>query len=173
MKTKYGTAKIGKNGYYVITSVKEGNNSAMLHRLVFEDYHDCKLDKNDVIHHIDGNPLNNHPTNLICMSRKAHNLLHNKWRQHSEETKRKMSENHARYWEGKTLSEETKKKISEAQNTSGYFRVTKQKNKTYKQGFTWKYHYYEDGKQKAICSVSIKKLEEKVKEKGLKWEILK
>lgn len=32
----------------------------------------------------------------------------------SEETKKKMSENNARYWEGKRLSEITRKKISEA-----------------------------------------------------------
>ena len=33
---------------------------------------------------------------------------------HSEETRKKMSENNARYWKGKTLSEKTRKKISEA-----------------------------------------------------------
>jgi hypothetical protein len=38
-----------------------------------------------------------------------------------------------------------------------------------KQGFFWRYRYYEDGKQKSINSVDIKKLEEKVKMKGLLW----
>ena len=33
---------------------------------------------------------------------------------HSEETRKKISENNARYWQGKTLSEETRKKMSEA-----------------------------------------------------------
>lgn len=32
---------------------------------------------------------------------------------HSEESKQKISENNARYWQGKTFSEETKQKISE------------------------------------------------------------
>ena len=75
--TKYGTATLSNRGYYRITSRKEGNKNKSLHRLVFEDYHNCTLDKNDIIHHIDGNPLNNHPTNLICMSKTAHNILHN------------------------------------------------------------------------------------------------
>ena len=77
IQTKYGTAIIGNRGYYRITSRKEGNKNKFLHRLVFEDYNDCTLDKNDVIHHIDGDVLNNHPANLICMSKKAHNKLHN------------------------------------------------------------------------------------------------
>jgi len=76
MKTKYGNAKL-LNGYYTITSRKEGNHNKRLHRLIFEDYHNCTLDKNDVIHHIDGDKMNNHPTNLICMSKNAHALIHN------------------------------------------------------------------------------------------------
>ena len=124
MKTKYGTAKLQKNGYYVIKTTKEGNHGKLLHRLIFEDYHNCKLDKNDVIHHADFDKTNNHPSNLICMSKKAHTLLHHYGKQCSEETKRKMSENNARYWKGKTgekhtwygrqHSQETKKKISES-----------------------------------------------------------
>ena len=85
---------------------------------------------------------------------------------HTEESKQKMSEAH----KGKTISDETKQKISESKNTSGYFRVTKNKDKNCKQGFKWVYQYYEDGKRKTISSVDIKKLEAKVKAKGLKWE---
>ena len=77
IQTKYGTASLTNNGYYRITSRKEGNKNKSLHRLVFEEYHNCTLDKKDVIHHIDGDRLNNHPANLICMSQKAHNKLHN------------------------------------------------------------------------------------------------
>ena len=114
MKTKFGTAKINDKGYYKISSVKEGNRDKYLHRLVFEDYHDCNLDGNDVIHHIDGDKLNNHPANLICMSKKAHTLLHNKGKIFSDEHKQRMSENNARYWKGKTFSDEHKQKISES-----------------------------------------------------------
>lgn len=147
--TKFGTAKINNDGYWWITSSKEGNHMKFLHRLIFEDYHDCKLDKNDIIHHIDGDTLNNHPANLICISKKAHNLLHHRGRKHSDDTKQKMSE---------------------SRNSTGYFRVCKQRDNTCKQGFTWKYKYVdEEGKQKTIESVDIEKLEEKVKAKGLKW----
>ena len=76
--------------------------------------------------------------------------------------------------EVKEFSEETKKKISkkmgESRNTSGYLNVSKMKKKECKQGFIWRYFYYDEtGKRKAIKNVSIKKLEEKVKSKGLKW----
>ena len=69
-------------------------------------------------------------------------------------------------------TEETKIKISMAQNTSGYYRVYQHKNKKVKQGFYWEYVYYEDGKYNSICSVNIKKLEKKVKAKGLEWRCL-
>lgn len=151
IKTKYGMAKINNRGYYVISTRKEGNHMKLLHRLVFEDYHDCKLDKNDVIHHIDNNPLNNHPTNLICMSKKAHGIIHNN---------------------GKTHSDKTKINMSKDRNTTGYLNVFKKKDKTCKQGFLWCYQYYEDGKRKAIMSVSVEKLEAKVRNKGLLWKNL-
>ena len=111
---------------------------------------------------------------------------------HTEETKLKLSElfkgkNNPNY--GKTMSEEQKKKISEAkkgkkrsekdkmkiskaQNSTGYYGVTKIKRKTCKQGFTWRYQYYEDGKQKSIESVDIWELEQKVRNKGLIWRCL-
>ena len=94
---------------------------------------------------------------------------------HTEETKQKISEklkgeNHPNY--DKHHSEETKKKISIAQNTTGYLNVSKSKDKTCKQGFVWRYCYYEDRKQKSISSVDLNKLEQKVKAKGLKWECI-
>lgn len=75
---------------------------------------------------------------------------------------------------GKHHSESTKKQISHKkshqQNTSGYYRVYKSKTNTCKQGFYYRYRYYDsDGKRKYISSVDIKKLEEKVKKAGLEW----
>lgn len=84
----------------------------------------------------------------------------------SEETRKKMSESH----KGKKLSEEHKKNLSKAQNTTGYFRVSTHKCPKCKQGFTYVYEYDgEDKKRKQITSVNIKKLEKKVKQKGLEW----
>lgn len=75
---------------------------------------------------------------------------------------------------GKHHSESTKKQISHKkshqQSTSGYYRVYKSKSNACKQGFYYRYRYYDsDGKRKYISSVDIKKLEEKVKEAGLEW----
>lgn len=99
---------------------------------------------------------------------------------HSEETKKKISErmkgkNNPMYGKthpmfGRNRSEETRIKISKKLNTSGYYRVSKQKLSRLKQGFCWKYQWLgEDKKQKAIWSTNIKELEKKVKEKGLPW----
>lgn len=105
---------------------------------------------------------------------------------HTEETRKLLSELNSgenNYWYGKTgkeapcygheHSKETRELISmngsKSKNTSGYYRVSKLKDGHCKQGFIWRYLYYENGKQKVICSVDIHKLEEKVKNKGLKW----
>ena len=113
-----------------------------------------------------------------------------------KETRKKMSEAH----KGKSVSEKTKKKlkeslkgnnsgkdnpnfgkprskqvrekISKAMNTTGFFCVSKKKSCRVKQGFIYSYSYFEDGKIKNITSINMKKLEEKVKEKGLEWKKL-
>ena len=95
---------------------------------------------------------------------------------HSEESLRKMSEikkceNNPMY--GKHHSELSCKQISKSRNTTGFFRVYKQPNTAYKQGFQWVYKYYdENGKRRLISSTDIKKLEKKVEKKGLKWQKL-
>ncbi len=65
-----------------------------------------------------------------------------------------------------------KKQINQSkkQNTSGYFRVTKYKCKTCKDGYAYVYQYYGDNKLKQrITRASIEKLEQAVTEKGLPW----
>ena len=99
-----------------------------------------------------------------------------KGKTHSLETRKKMSENNARYWQGKTLSEETRKKMSESMsevhNTTGFYRVSKNKKNSCKQGFIWNYQYSLGSKRKSITAVDLKTLEKKVKKEGLEWEIL-
>lgn len=46
------------------------------HRLIWEATHMCCLLPDAVVHHIDENPLNNHPDNLQGMTRAEHNRLH-------------------------------------------------------------------------------------------------
>ena len=94
----------------------------------------------------------------------------------SEETRKKMSENNARYWQGKKHSEETRKKMSEfrskVRNITGFYRVSKQKDNTYKQGFKWRYQYQYKSIKKSITSIDLKKLEKKVKAQNLPWKII-
>ena len=200
MLTKYGNCEVNNNGYYVVKTRNEYRDK-LLHRVIWEDHYREKPD--GVIHHKDGDKLNNDIDNLELMSRNEHTSLHHKGkegmkganhpfygRHHSEETKKKISVAH----KGKKQSDETKRKMSEAQkgeknhmygkhhsdegkikmskahnNITGYYAVTKVKSSTCKQGFTYRYQYYVDGKRKHIDSVDINKLEKKVVERGLKW----
>ena len=98
-------------------------------------------------------------------------------REHTSETKKKMSkaksgENNPMY--GCHHTESARLEISRKKNSTGYYRVYKQIDKKYKQGFGWRYMYYDKNhKQVAISSVDINKLAEKVKSKGLPWYKLK
>lgn len=69
---------------------------------------------------------------------------------------------------GKTRSLEQRKKISKTMNTTGFFRVNKEKDNTCKQGFLWHYRY----QNKKIKRVNLLKLQEEVEIRGLPWEIL-
>jgi len=57
-------------------------------------------------------------------------------------------------------------------NTTGFYRVTMDKDETCNQGFTYTYQYYDGEKRRKISSVDILKLEQKVKSKGLPWKII-
>jgi len=157
LNTKWGNAKLDHNGYYHITSRKEGNCGKYLHRLIFEDFYG-EIPTGYNVHHKNEKKTDNCIMNLQLMEPGEHVSLH------------KKGENHYLY--GEHHSEKTMKKMSETQNSSGYFRVSKKKNSHYKQGFFWKYQYYENGKRKNISSVDIEKLKQKVLDKGLEWYII-
>ena len=174
IKTKFGIANITKKGYYRIVSHKEGNYGKLLHRLIFEDFYKIKLPSDIVIHHYDGNKLNNEIWNLIPMSKNEHDGLHKRYGEDNpnygkplpKETRQKISDANR----GKIRSIESKQKMSKSRNASGYFRVCKRKRKDTTQGFLWCYDYLKDNKRKTISSVDLTKLEQKVKAKGLKWK---
>ena len=152
IETEFGTASINKEGYYQISSKKEGNRGKLLHRVVFEDFYNITLNEEFpegvVIHHEDGDKLNNQIWNLVPMSYEEHSLLHNKGKIHSVFNKQHMSK---------------------SRNTTGIFRVSKRKRKDCKQGFQWIYRYYEKDKRREISSVDLNRLKEKVEKKGLDW----
>lgn len=111
IKTKFGNASISA-GYYRITSQKEGNLGKLLHRLIFEDFYKIKLPKGIVIHHEDGDKLNNNIWNLVPMTVSEHISLHGK--NISDETREKISQSkigpkNPMY--GKKLSEKQKENL--------------------------------------------------------------
>lgn len=171
MKSKFGNVSID-GGYYRVTSHKEGNYGKFLHRLIFEDFYDCNIPKGYHVHHKNGDKLDNCILNLQLMNARDHPRLHNTGIKRSDETIKKMSdvkkgENNPMYNQHHSL--ESMKAISESSNSTGYFRVGKDRNEKYTQGFIYQYRYYEDGKPKKIRAIDIKVLEAKVKAKGLEW----
>lgn len=163
LHTKFGNAVKNKRGYYQITSRKEGNKGKLLHRLIYEDFWGVTLPRQISIHHKDGDTTNNCILNLEAITARDHQHLHHVGAKRSEETCRKIRSSLPQH------SDRTKIVISKSRNTSGYFRVTKHKNKIIKQGYDWCYQYCEDGTRKRITSVDINKLKEKVLAKGLEW----
>ena len=70
IKTEFGTGYI-KDGYIRISSIKQGNHGQYLHRLVYEKHHG-KLSDGMVVHHKNGNKLDNSLDNLIAIPLKEH-----------------------------------------------------------------------------------------------------
>lgn len=154
IKTEFGTANLDSGGYYRVTSTKEGNYGKLVHRLIYEDNYG-PIPNGYPIHHIDFDKTNNNIENLQLLTKSQHHSLHT------------SGKNNPMY--GKCYSIEECEKISKYNNTSGYFRVHKDKNPRLKQGFAYVYRWYEKGKHKKLASVSIEKLENKVKDRGLPW----
>ena len=174
LKTKYGTATLCSDGYYYITSTKEGYNSKLLHRLIFEEFYGV-IPKGYVIHHIDGNKTNNCIMNLKMMKHGEHTAFHGYGNtralgvKHTPETIKKMSDAH----KNKKFSTEHKRNLSNSTNATGIYRVHKHADKRCTQGFTWVYRYYnEKGKPANCCGVHLEQLKENVLSKGLDWFIL-
>jgi hypothetical protein len=95
LHTKFGTAKINNSGHYRITSRKEGNNGKLLHRLIWEDFYGCEVPKGYVIHHRNHIKTDNCILNLQLIRDSDHKKIHNTGKVFSEETRKKLSENHA------------------------------------------------------------------------------
>ena len=70
---------------------------------------------------------------------------------------------------GRTHNLEERIKIGNSRNVTGFLNVSLEEGKTYKRGYTYRYRYYDGDKRKSIGSVSILKLRDMVKEKGLEW----
>lgn len=158
IKTKYGTALKDKSGYYMICSKKEGNYSKLLHRAIWEEWYGKSVPKGYDIHHINEDKSDNRIQNLQCVEHNIHMSFH------------KRGVKNPMY--GKTPLLDTRLKLSRSTSESGYFRVTKNHDKKYTNGYYYSYRWRENGKQKKLASVSLKELERKVKAHGLEWNKL-
>jgi hypothetical protein len=78
------------NTGYVAGSWEPGKGRPALHRLIWEDHHDTKLQPGDVIRHADGNPNNLDPANLVLASR-ADLARENQQTRRNRESREKLS----------------------------------------------------------------------------------
>lgn len=151
IETPYGNAVLSSDGRYQISTGK--HRGEYLHRLIFEDFYKIKLPSDIVIHHDDGDKINNNIWNLIPLTQSEHLRIHMKDRYVPPEIREKCG-----------------KGVSQVNTTTGLFRVTKQKNNKLKQGFTWRYQYYDENhKRKTISRVNLEELKKEVLSKGLEW----
>lgn len=69
-----GEGSISKDGYHLLQINKI---QKPVHVLIVEDILEYSLPKGVIVHHCDGNPQNNYPSNLfICESQKEHMIYH-------------------------------------------------------------------------------------------------
>lgn len=76
LSIKWKYTYITDDGY--IVNCKDRNNRYHVHRKVMEDYLGRKLKSSEIVHHIDGNKLNNDISNLQIVTRKEHINIHRK-----------------------------------------------------------------------------------------------
>ena len=91
-------AKGGWVGYETVSCIKKGK--IVTHKMVMEDIYGKEYLKDKVIHHIDGNKINNTLKNLILLSKEEHGFFHTKKR-HKEDKfyVQKLREGHRKYRE--------------------------------------------------------------------------
>ena len=156
IKTKYGNATLNNYGYYHITSGKEGNHGKYLHRLIFEDFYNIKLDEEFPegieIHHIDGVKTNNEIWNLEPISKSEHRQTH-LLNDEMPFNKRPNSKIH-------------NKRICEKHTSTGIFRLSRDKS-----GF--KYAYYDENNiRRWLRSKTVATLKERVLKRGFEWIVI-
>lgn len=68
---------VGGGGHlHLSAKVRCGRLTISLHQAVFMLYHNRPVGDGLVIHHLDGDPLNNHPSNLVELTHTQHHRIH-------------------------------------------------------------------------------------------------
>ena len=76
LSIKWKYTYISKQGYLI--NCEDRDNKYEVHRKVMEEKLGRKLTSNEIVHHIDGNKLNNNPNNLELTNRSEHINKHRK-----------------------------------------------------------------------------------------------
>lgn len=97
--------RILHHGYYMLylPTHKHASNQGYVreHRVVMEKQLGRTLEKDEIVHHINGITTDNQIENLALMSQSGHAKLHLGGRRLSSETKRKISVAKRKYWDSK------------------------------------------------------------------------
>ena len=168
LSTPFGTATLCNDGYYRITTKKEGNNGKKLCRLIYEDHHNVKLSSDFAIHHIDKNKANDSIENLIALPQSEHRRHH------------MLGENNPNYGKpsnrkGVKLSAQTREKIR-----SNHADVSKENNPMWGTSIVDKMGGFAFLKDMKLKFKTLKKVEDEtgvttsaivcyLRRRGLKW----
>jgi hypothetical protein len=67
---------LSNDGYVVLSKTKDGRKEIKYHRYLMEEHLGRRLLPTEIVHHINGDKLDNLIENLQVMSRTEHNLVH-------------------------------------------------------------------------------------------------